>query len=147
MCATPWGTTRFSRFFLNSFLRFDVFAGACVAASCCGSFAKSVPSIQTRRSPWIIPLPAGPLLPGGDFLFRGDRALPRALARARIGVRALAVNRKIAAMAHPAIALDFDQPPDVHLDLLAEIALDAALGFDRLAQTVNLFLGQVLHLL
>src|SRR6266550_3243779 len=50
-------------------------------------------------------------------------------------------------MAHPAVALDFDQPPDVHLDLLAEIALDAAFGFNRLAKAVDLFLGQVFHLL
>ena len=34
MWATPCGTTRFSRFFLNSFLRFDVFAGACVGVCC-----------------------------------------------------------------------------------------------------------------
>src|SRR5436305_442565 len=45
ICATPCGTTRFSRFFLNSFLRFDTFSGAFVA-SCWISFAKSVPSIQ-----------------------------------------------------------------------------------------------------
>src|SRR5437870_12287129 len=40
MCATPCGTTRRSRFFLNSFLRFAGFAGAPVsgAAPCC-SFA------------------------------------------------------------------------------------------------------------
>ena len=44
MQATPCGTMRFSRFFLNSFFFFVDFAGACTAASCCGSFAKSVPS-------------------------------------------------------------------------------------------------------
>src|ERR1700732_685047 len=56
MCATPCGTTRFSRFFLNSFLRFDVFAGACVAASCCcGSFAKSVSSLSRRLPSRLYP--------------------------------------------------------------------------------------------
>src|SRR6202790_2293143 len=49
MCATPCGTTRFSRFFLNSFFFFVDFAGACTAASCCGSFAKSVPSLEIYR--------------------------------------------------------------------------------------------------
>ena len=33
MCATPCGTMRFSRFFLNSFLRFDVFAGCLSGAA------------------------------------------------------------------------------------------------------------------
>jgi hypothetical protein len=36
-------------------LRFEVFAGACVVASCCcGSFAKSIPSLQFRSN-----IPAG----------------------------------------------------------------------------------------
>jgi hypothetical protein len=46
----------------------------------------------------------------------------------------------------PAVALNFDQPADVHLDLLAEIPFHAALGFDRLAEPVNFFLGKVLDL-
>src|SRR5579872_84823 len=86
------------------------------------------------------------LLPGRDFLLRRNCALARSLACSCIGVRTLSVHRKIPAMAHPAVALDFDQPPDVHLNFLAEIAFDAALGFDGLAQRVNLFLGQVFHL-
>src|ERR1700730_5188890 len=99
-CATPCGTTRFSRFFLNSFLRFDVaFPGACVVASCCcGSFAKSVPTLQSRFqsgrfAAFGAPLP-GRLLPRRDFLLRRHGALPRTLARSRIGVRALAAHRK-----------------------------------------------------
>ena len=36
---TPCGTTRFSRLFLNSFLRFDGFAGTAAPACSCGSFA------------------------------------------------------------------------------------------------------------
>ena len=54
MCATPCGTTRFSRFFLNSFLRLEVFSGAFVASTAC-SFAKSVsfqsgPTLPLNRS-------------------------------------------------------------------------------------------------
>src|ERR1700682_5793865 len=104
-------------------------------------------SSRARRFSRIQNAPDGRLLPGRDFLLRGYGALPRTLTRTRIGVRALAVHREIPAMAHPAVALNFDQPPDVHLNLLAEIALDAALGFNRLAEGVNFFLGQVFHLL
>ena len=53
---------------------------------------------------------------------------------------------KIAAMADSAIGLNFDQPPDVHLNLLAEIAFHAAFGFNRLAQMIRFFLGQILDL-
>src|SRR6202171_5359654 len=111
------------------------------------SISTSVSTIsRARRFSRIQNAPGGRLFPGRDFLLRGYGALPRTLARSRIGVRALAVHRKIPAMAHTAVALDLDQPPDVHLDLLAEIALDAALGFDGLTETVDLFLGQVFHL-
>src|SRR5208282_4867431 len=58
---------------------------------------------------------------------------PRAFSRARVGVRALAAHRKIAPVAHSAVALDVDEPADIHLDLLAEIAFDAALLLDGLA--------------
>jgi hypothetical protein len=61
-------------------------------------------------------------------------------------VRALPAHRKIAPVAQATVALDFDQAADIHLDLLAEIALDAALGFNGLAEAVDFFLGQVLDL-
>src|SRR5208282_1569144 len=74
-------------------------------------------------------------------------ALPRALARAGVRVRTLSSHRKIPAMAQSAVALNLDEPPDVHLHLLAEIALDAALGLDCGAQTRHFLFGQVLDLL
>src|SRR6185312_780486 len=82
----------------------------------------------------VVTLSAGRLLllAGRDFLLCRDGALARPLTSAGIGVRALSVYRQVAAMAHPAIALNFDQPPDVHLDLLAEISFDAPLGFNGL---------------
>jgi hypothetical protein len=85
------------------------------------------------------------LFPSRDFL-RGHGALPRALARARIGVRALSVHRQIATVTNSAVALNFNQPPDVHLNFLAEIAFDAAFRFDGLTDLVNLFFGQILDL-
>jgi hypothetical protein len=62
-------------------------------------------------------------------------------------MRALPANGKIAAVPQSAIALNFDQPADVHLDLLAEISFDAAFDFDRLAKTIDFFFGQILDLL
>ena len=90
---------------------------------------------------------AANLLPRGDFLLCRHCALTRSLTGSRVGVRPLPAHGKIAPVAQPAVALDFDQAADVHLDLLAEIPLDAPLGLDRLTQPVNLFLGQVLNLL
>src|ERR1700686_4432069 len=100
MCATPCGTTRFSRFFLNSFLRLDAFSGAFVASTAC-SFAKLLPfragltgpALHAERIAKLIS--AGRLLPRGDFLLGRDRALARSLAGARVGVRALPANGKI----------------------------------------------------
>ena len=98
-------------------------------------FGQSAPPIETR------------LLAGHDFLLRSHGALARTLAGARVGVRALAVDRQIAPMAQSAVALNFNQPADIHLDLLAEIAFHSAFGLDGLTKLVNFFLGQVLDLL
>src|SRR5690349_9250524 len=61
-------------------------------------------------------------------------------------MRALAANRQVAAMTESAIRADFDQPLDVHRDVLAEIALDAAFALDDLADAVDLVFVEVLHL-
>src|SRR5688572_16517801 len=55
-------------------------------------------------------------------LLLGNRALARTLARARVGLGALPAQRQVAAMAPAAVAADFNQPLDVHGDLLTEIA-------------------------
>src|SRR5271168_3009699 len=79
----------------------------------------------------------------GDLLLGSDGAAARTLAGASVGVRALAAHRKIPALADAAIRLDFDEPADVHLDLFAEIAFDAAFFFDFLAKAVDFVFGQV----
>jgi len=91
------GTTRFSRFFLNSFLRFEVFAAPVLWRP---AVAVLLPSQYPRFNLdfglddfGALSAPAGGLLPGRDFLLRRDGALPRTLARPRIGVRALAMHR------------------------------------------------------
>src|ERR1041385_4038947 len=61
-------------------------------------------------------------------------------------MRALTANRQIAAMTNAAIGLNFNQPTDVHLDLLAEIAFDAAFLLDGLAKMIDFIFGQVANL-
>src|SRR5262245_54184334 len=48
-------------------------------------------------------------------------------------------------MPRAAVAADLDEPLDVHRDLLAEIALDAALLFDDAADLAHVLFGEVLH--
>jgi len=59
----------------------------------------------------------------------------------------LAAHRQVPAVPNPAIRLNFNQPADVHLDLLAEIAFHAAFLFDGLAKMINFIFGQVANLL
>src|SRR5258708_30175542 len=79
-----------------------------------------------------------------DGLFLRDGALARTFAGARVGPRALAMHRKASTMPHAAIAADFHQPLDVHRDLLAEIAFDAALLFNHPADLSHIVFGQIL---
>src|SRR5689334_6514054 len=48
-------------------------------------------------------------------------------------------------MPQPAIAADLHQSLDVHRDLLAEIALDAADLFDHPADLAHIVFGEILH--
>src|SRR6266566_1837395 len=82
-----------------------------------------------------------------DFLLGRNRAAPRTLAGARVGVRSLAAHRQVPAVPDPAVGLNFDQPADVHLNLLAEIAFHAAFFFDFLAKMIDFIFGQVANLL
>src|SRR5713226_4344340 len=162
ICTYPCGTTRRSRFFLNSFLRFVAaagFAGAPVsgvAPAAFGSFGTfhSIPSLNSRdrksggklpHSKNSRPERLGRL--ADRLLLRCDGAAPRTLAGACVGMRALAAHRKIPAVANPAIGLNFNQPADVHLDLLAEIAFHPAFLLDGLAKMIHFLFGQVADLL
>src|ERR1700755_1058580 len=77
------------------------------------------------------------------LLLAGDR-LGLALAGARVGVRALAADRKAPAMAKPAVAGEVHQPLDVHRGLAAKVALDRELLVDRFADVQHLLVGEVL---
>src|SRR5271154_2123977 len=87
------------------------------------------------------------LLLASRDLLRRYGALPWSLTRTRVGMRALSANRQVAPVPQSAIRLNFNQPPDVHLRLFAQIAFDAAFGLDCGAQTRRFILGQVLNLL
>src|SRR5918911_950024 len=67
----------------------------------------------------------------------------RALARARVRLRALAVDRQAAPVAQAAVAADLHQALDVLRALAAEVALDRQLGVDEVAQLGDLVVGEV----
>jgi len=140
-------TTRFSRFFLNSFLRFEVFAGACVVASCCLRFfcqVSTLASISIRSDDsGTFQRPRGPT--SGPRLSSSPRRRPSAdpcasahwcaCAGHAPQVRRWRIPRSIESISRRMfIWTSFAGDP-----------LDAALGFDRLAKTVDLFLGQIFH--
>src|SRR6266700_1936597 len=153
--------TRRSRFFLNSFLRFAAAAGfpvvtaASGAAFFCCSFG-TIPSISSNADSrslaklghayCALQIKLLALL-AENFLLRRDRTAPRTLACARVSVRALPAHRQIPAVPDPAVGLNFNQPADVHLNLLAEIALHAAFFFDFLAEMIDFIFRQVANLL
>ena len=93
-------------------------------APCAGASADSV------SSPWLF----------RRFLLTGDSALAWALARASVGVGALAANRKRAAMAQTTVGLDLDQALDVERNVLAEVAFDLAFLLDHVTNAVELVL-------
>src|SRR5262249_11355766 len=79
-----------------------------------------------------------------DRLLLGDGALARPLPRARIGLRALAADREVAAVPEAAPAADLHQPLDVHRDFLAQVAFDPALLLDDAADLPDVVFRQVL---
>ncbi|SIT55332.1 hypothetical protein BQ8794_210025 [Mesorhizobium prunaredense] len=91
-----------------------------------------------------VPYCLTPLLPYSPklLLLAGDR-LGRALAGARIGMRALAANRQRAAMTQAAIAAEVHEPLDVHRHFAAQIALDLVVAVDRLADLQHFRVGQL----
>src|SRR5450432_597576 len=121
MQTTPCGTMRFSFFLRNSFLRFELFAPAAsgAAAASLGSFATLVSLLFSLR--------VQTLLAGHRFLLSRYCTLPRTFARARVRVCSLAAHRQVAAMTQSAVALNFDQPANVHLGFFTEIAFDTSL--------------------
>src|SRR4029453_10193710 len=80
------------------------------------------------------------------LLLARDR-LGLALTGARIGVRALAADRKAPAMAKPAVAGEIHQPLDVHRGLTAKVTFDGVLAVNGFTNVQNFLIGQVLDAL
>src|SRR6202453_5091478 len=87
----------------------------------------------------IGPCGSGLLLPG--LLLAGHRLL-LTLAGTRVGLGPLPVHRKPAAMADPLVAADLDLPPDVGLDLAAQVTFDLVGGVDPVPEPHQLFLAE-----
>jgi len=61
-------------------------------------------------------------------------------------VSSLAADGQAPPVAKPTIASDVHQPLDVHLNLLAQVALDRSLLIDDGSDAIYFFLGQLSHL-
>src|SRR5512146_3564783 len=134
--------------FLLELLGLALFLGAGSGACLCFShFAKSNPKSEVSETFPHLRYLADVVIKlclGARLLLVGDGALARSFAGTRVGVRALSANRQAAAMTEAAVRADFDQPLDVHRNVFAKIAFDAALVFNHLADAVNLFFTEVL---
>jgi len=70
--------------------------------------------------------------------------LLRALAGAGVGARALTAGREISAVAHAAVAADFNQTFNIHLHFAAQIAFNFYVLRNVIAQLGNFVFRQVL---
>src|SRR5215475_9808030 len=77
-------------------------------------------------------------------LLLGDRRATRSLTSTGIGVRALTTHRQSPAMTQSTISADVHQTLDVHLDALAQIAFDLALGLEHGANPAQIVFTQIL---
>src|SRR5262245_61438339 len=78
----------------------------------------------------------------GQCLFLAGHGLDRALARARVGVGALAAHGQPAPMAQAPVAADVHQHLDVLRRLAAQVAFDGVVVLDHLAQAHELAVGE-----
>src|SRR3954453_12781650 len=76
------------------------------------------------------------------LLLAGDR-LGRALAGARIGMRALAADRQRAAVTQAAVGAEVHEPLDVHRDFAAQVAFNLVIAVDGLADLQHFRVGQL----
>src|ERR1700731_837788 len=103
---------------------------------------------QWANSEWLIanrvfcPTRDSPFATRQLFLLAGDR-LGRALARAGVGMGALAAHRQPAAMAQAAIAAEVHQTLDVHADFATKIALDQIVAVDHFADLQHFLVAQL----
>src|SRR5215472_8762654 len=77
------------------------------------------------------------------LLFLSGNGLRRSLARARIGVGALAAHRQAATMTQAAIAAQIHQPLDVDAGFATQIALDDVVAIDHFADLQDFLVAQL----
>src|SRR5919201_5862718 len=101
--------------------------------------------LRTRRRvrPRVAGLRGGATLLG---LLPAADGLLRALARAAVRLRALAVHRQPAAVPDPAVGADLGQPLDRLRALAAQLALDLEIRVDVVPELRDLLVGEVAHL-
>src|SRR4029077_12878701 len=115
--------------------------------SCCGCWCSARGCGVFWFFGHFVASPLRTLLARHGLLLCCDGALPRTLARARVGVRSLTAHRKIPAVTQAAIALNFNQSADVHLHFFAEVAFHAPLGLNGGANPRDLIFGEVFDFL
>src|ERR1700749_1222210 len=76
------------------------------------------------------------------LLLAGDR-FRRPLARARVGVSALAAHWQAAAMTEPTIAAEIHQPLDVDTGLATQIAFDDVVAVDHFTDLEHFGVGEL----
>src|SRR3712207_1487080 len=79
------------------------------------------------------------------LLLAGDLHPLRALPRARVRLRPLALHGQAAPVAQAAVAADLHQALDVLRALAAKVALDGQVRVDVVAELADLVLGEVAH--
>src|SRR6266850_2753904 len=153
-CTSPCGTC-FRSFFLNVFFLpfFSGAAGAPAAAAAGFAIAEfSVLSSQFSVDPFS---KTENWEPGTENWFLSfcrrllllcDRSFAWTLPRTGVSMRALSAYGQVATMPEPAVRTDFDEPLDVHRNVLAQIAFHRAFRFDDLPDAVDFVFRQILHL-
>src|ERR1700722_18128691 len=82
------------------------------------------------------------LLPG---LLLAGHCLLLALAGARVGLRALTVNRQAATMPQALVAADLDLAADIGLHFAAQVTFDLVVGLDPIPELDHVFIAQLVH--
>src|SRR5581483_5908249 len=123
--------------------RRDVLALAPTNALLCGFLAHARPCCGSLRKSPVRPN----LLSARNFrlLLLARDGFRRTLARAGVGMGALAAHRQAAAMPQPAIAAEIHQPLDIELDFAPQVTLDHVVAVDQLADVQHFLVGELRH--
>jgi hypothetical protein len=102
---------------------------------------------RRRARPLVACRLGGAIATSWSGLLAAADGLLRALARAGVGLRALAADGQAAPVPDPAVGADLAEALDRLRALAAQVALDLQVAVDVLAELGDLLVGQVLDLL